>query len=74
MLKGRLNNGTFLLGLDAENIKRLMAGQPIVLSLADIGGKDDIMIMYGATIDDIKRELIAASGKPLPEPTTVTRH
>ena len=74
MLKGRMSNGTFLLGLDAENIKRLQDGKPIVLSLAEIGGADDIMIMYGATVDDMKRELEQAIGQPLPSPTTVRTH
>ena len=68
MLRARLSNGAFLLGLDAENVGRLMKGQPIVVSLAQLGGKDDVIIMYGDTLADIARELEQSSGHPLPEP------
>lgn len=68
MLRARLSNGSFLLGIDAENVRRLQAGKPIVVSLAEMGGTDDILIMYGDTLADIQRELEAASGKPLPAP------
>ena len=74
MLKARTNEGTFILGLDAENIKRLQAGKPILLSLAEIGGTDDILIMYGETIDDMERELQRNTGRPLPVPTAATTH
>jgi len=68
MLRARLSSGMFILGLDAENIRRLTNGQPIVVSLAELGGSDDVAIMYGETLDDIKRDLEAAQGSPLPEP------
>jgi hypothetical protein len=42
-----------------------------VVSLAELGGKDDVMIVYGATLDDIKRELEEAQGAPLPEPIQI---
>ena len=68
MLRARLSNGLFILGLDAENIRRLMAGRPIVVSLAQLGGTDDVAIMYGDSLADIAKELEQASGHPLPEP------
>ena len=68
MLKGRLNNGVFILGIDAENVRRLKDNKPILLSLAEIGGTDDILIMYGDTIEDIEKELELVTGKPMPEP------
>lgn len=68
MIRARLNNGTFLLGIDAENVKRLKAGKPIVVSLAELGGKDDVMICYGETMADIIQELERVNGGPLPEP------
>lgn len=74
MLKARTSNGAFILGLDAENIKRLQAGKPILLSLAEIGGTDDIVIMYGETTQDMLIELEGASGRPLPAPKSVTTH
>lgn len=69
MLRARLNNGPFILGLDAENVKRLTAGKPIVVSLAELGGTDDVMIIYGETLADIQKGLEAAQGSPLPQPT-----
>lgn len=71
MLKARLSNGLFILGIDAKNVKRLQEGKPIVLSLAALGGTDDLMIMYGNTLGDIKAELESASGEALPQPTEV---
>lgn len=71
MLRAVTNNGVFILGLDAENVRRLKAGQTIVVSLAELGGKDDVMIMYGETIADIQRELEHASGGPLPPPSDI---
>jgi hypothetical protein len=74
MLKARMSNGMFVLGIDAENVKRLTTGKPIVVSLAEIGGTDDVMIMYGETLDALKKELEAATGGPLPAPTKLTPH
>ena len=68
MLLARLSNGLFIFGLDAENIRRLTSGQPIMISFAELGLTDDFAIMYGETLDDIKRELESAQGSPLPEP------
>lgn len=73
MLRARASNGTFILGLDAENIKRLMAGQPILVSLAEMGGTDDVLIMAGQILQDIARELEEASGAPLPKPTPLNQ-
>lgn len=71
MLRDRASNGTFIIGLDAENIRRLTAGQPILVSLAELGGTDDVLIMAGQTLQDIARELEEASGHPLPNPTPI---
>lgn len=70
MLIARATNGVMILGIDAENVRRLKAGQPILKSLAQFGGKDDIVIVYGDTVDDIKRELERALG-PLPKEMTI---
>jgi len=76
MLRARLSNGLFIFGFDAENIRRLTTGQPIMVSLAELGGTDDFAIMYGETLDDIKRELEAAQSSSLPEaiPLKVARN
>lgn len=71
MLRARLSNGQFILGLDAENIRRLQAGQPIMICLAEMGGTDDVIIMAGDTLEDIARELEEASGSPLPMPSDI---
>lgn len=69
MLRARLNNGPFILGIDAENVRRLQAGKPIIVSLAELGGTDDVVIMYGETLADIQKELETVQGAPLPKPT-----
>ena len=57
MIKAKLNDGTVILGLDEENIKRLKENQPIVADLSEIGINQKIVIMYGETLGDIKAEL-----------------
>lgn len=73
MIRARASNGTFILGIDAENVKRLKDGKPILVSLAEMGGKDDVLIMYGETLQDIQRELEEASGSKLPAPTPINK-
>ncbi len=73
MLRARLSSGEFILGLDAENIRRLQAGQPIVVSLAELGGTDDVIIMAGNTLADIQRELETASGHKMPKPIDINK-
>lgn len=73
MLRARASDGTFILGIDAENVKRLKEGKPIVVSLAELGGHDDVLIMYGETLQDIVRELEQASGSKLPVPTPINK-
>lgn len=70
MLKAVLSNGTFILGLEAKNVDKLKEGKTIQVDLSAIGGRDTIIIMYGETIDDIKAELQANTGAPLPEAKT----
>jgi hypothetical protein len=66
MIRARLSNGSFVLGIDANNLRELKAGHPIVVDLTDNGGMDIIMIVYGETLTDIMEELQEASGAPLP--------
>ena len=65
MIVAKTNNGIMILGIDAENVRRLKAGQPILKSLAQFGGTDDVLIVYGETLDDVQRQLERAMG-PLP--------
>ena len=65
MLRARLSNESFLLGIDAENVRRLKAGQPIVIDLRSMGGHDTVLIVYGETLDDIAKEPESVAG-PLP--------
>jgi hypothetical protein len=65
MIQVRLSNGDFLFGIDAENVKRLQAGDPMVFDMTKLGGTDKLLIMYGDTMADIVKELEDAMG-PLP--------
>jgi hypothetical protein len=71
MIRARASNGVFILGIDAENVRRLKAGMPIIVSLAELGGTDNVAIMYGETLADIQRELETATGSPLPKAQTL---
>lgn len=73
MLRARLTNGVFILGLDAENIRQLKEGQSILVSLAEMGGTDDVAIIFGETLEDIKAELEANQGEPLPDPISLDK-
>lgn len=71
MLCARTTEGLFILGLDAENVRRLQLGQPIMANLSKLGGTDDILIMVGETLEDIQETLETGFG-PLPPPSTFT--
>lgn len=62
MIRARLSDGRFLLGFDAENIRRLQAGEGIVVDLSAHGGTDRIIIVYGNTLADIMDDLTQAFG------------
>jgi hypothetical protein len=59
MLKAKLVGGgqpVILLGLEAENVKRLKEGKPILVLGADLGIDFDIYIVYGKTVKEIAAE------------------
>jgi hypothetical protein len=49
-----------LLGLSEGNLTRLRQGQPINASLEVVGLRAQVVILYGETEDDIRRELVEA--------------
>ena len=66
MIQAKLSNGDFLYGLDAENIKRLTTGNPIVIDLTLVGGPaHKILIMYGDTQKEILAALEDVTGQTL---------
>lgn len=66
MIRARTSDGRYILGLDARNVQRLKAGEPIVADLSQMGGRDVVMIVYGETYQAIMDELAEATGAPLP--------
>lgn len=46
------------LGLSHENVKRLMAGKPIVVNLADLGGYGDVVVFVGETEESMAEEVL----------------
>jgi len=65
MLRARLSNGDFLFGVDAENIRRLTHGMPLMVDLTSLGGTDKLLIVFGPTMHDIMEQLEQTIG-PLP--------
>lgn len=63
MIKARYTNSKtaktiIVLGLDAENMRRLMNNQPIKFDGRDIGIKNTVFFIFGGqTLDDIKEDL-----------------
>ena len=57
MIKAKIGDSV-LLGITDENIKRLIAGQPIKLNLSELGLPDQkIGIMYGKDEQEIYEQL-----------------
>ena len=57
MLKAR-SGDDLIFGLSARNLELLVAGKPISIDLTELGlAKGRIMIFYGRTEEDMKREL-----------------
>lgn len=71
MLKVRLSKAggghTFILGLDANNVRELQKGHPIPVHLKEIGGTDEVVIVYGNTLEAIATELEEWTGSKIPE-------
>lgn len=57
MLKIKLSDGTIILGLEAENVKRLKEDSPICVKGKELGLDHDIYIVYGQRIEDITERL-----------------
>jgi hypothetical protein len=66
MLRIRMSNGLFVFGLDAENIRRLVNGEPIHIELEQLGGTDKILIMAGETLADVAKDIEMATGVKIP--------
>lgn len=66
MIKCRMSDGTFIFGVDRENMRRLRDKKPLMINLKPLGGTDNVIIMYGTTYADIIHDLEQTFG-PLPQ-------
>jgi hypothetical protein len=66
MMRIRLSSGAFIIGLDAEDIRRLTNKEPIFIDLEKIGGTDKVLIMAGETLNDVAKEIEKKIGVTLP--------
>lgn len=73
MIQARLTDGSFLIGIDAENVRRIQADKPLVINLRAIGGSDLVIVMYGETMQAIVDSLENTLG-PLPPVQTRGEH
>ncbi len=59
MIKAKTNDGTIILGLSDENMKRLAEGNPIVFNLKSVDLEDrNVMIFNGRTEDDMYKSMM----------------
>jgi len=56
------NRNILLLGLSAENRRRLVLGSPIELNLGELDGTTKLVIFAGETEDTMQAELISLIG------------
>lgn len=61
MIRAKGKNGTrdlMILGLSAENVKRLQEGKPVLKAMDDVGFPElDLLVLHGETEDDIREDL-----------------
>jgi hypothetical protein len=63
---GVLGQDTIILGLDAENVRRLMDNQPIMFDGVEVGVPGvRFVILGGETLDEVREDL-RALGLPIP--------
>jgi len=62
MLRALCSDGFYLLGLDAENLRRLGEGDTLIVDLTEMGGKDKIRIIVGDTVESMRAMFEAAQG------------
>ena len=74
MIRAKMSNDTFLFGLDAVNIFRLMDGQPIHVDLREMGGTDRFVILFGATYEDVLDDIEKVTGVKMPEAREALAH
>ena len=53
MLQAKLSSGVFVIGFDDDDIKQLLAGQPIKADLGD----DNAVIIYSETLQDFQAKM-----------------
>lgn len=68
MIVAQLSDGRYVIGVDAENVRRLTAGQPMVIDLSKLGGTDSMCVIYGPTLDDVRQQLARVYGDADPIP------
>ena len=68
MLRARLSNGHFLMGLDRTNVERLTHGEPIIIDLRLMGGTDVVMLDFGETLTLLQAKWEKLQGQKLPVP------
>lgn len=58
MIRARLNNGDWIVGIEERNVELLKEGRPMVIRLKEYDPKlPDICIVYGKTLEDVVKEL-----------------
>lgn len=65
-IKARMENGKYLIGIDATNVRLLKEGKPMRLDLRELGVEAEIALVYADTLDELFEILELVTGQKLP--------
>jgi hypothetical protein len=61
-----MRDGRWVVGFDANNLRLMQAGKPMVIDFAKYGGEGMLYLMYGDTVEAITADLQRLTGGRLP--------
>lgn len=66
MYRAKLSDGSFIIGLDAEEVEKIKETGALQIDLRLMEGNDLVTIMYADTYSELEAKLIGIFGGPLP--------
>jgi hypothetical protein len=66
MITIRFKDGTFLFGIDANNLRNMHEGQPLYLNFEKFGGQGKALVFFSETLDQVHAQMSEFIGTELP--------